>query len=265
MAKKEKFVQTKRLPVIKSITEGFQLYKQNFLTLSKIILVVAIPVGLLQLVQTDVFNGDGTIVASIAWGFAILAMLLVLFDPKQGKVKLSEIYTKASGRFLQYVVISLFFIVFALPAIGAVIIFLILIPVYDWPGIFLMPVGLICILASIYLYCRYVLALPAIADKPISSFSAIALAGQMSKKNVLRIMGVLLAVLLLVVMVMVLVTILLNLSQALAENKLLGILINIVLSALLVPYILSVLVTVYKKLSWQKPRPQSESTSYAKL
>lgn len=249
MAKKPKFVQTKRLPVFKSLAEAFRLYKQNFLVLTKIVLIIAIPVGLLQLVQTDVFNGDGTVVASIAWGFAILAMLLVLFDPKEGKAKLSEIYTKGSGRFLQYVVISLFFIVFALPAIGSVIIFLILIPVYDWPGIFLIPAGFVCVLASIYLYCRYVLALPAIVSKPISSFSAIALAGQMSKKNVWRIAATLLAVTLLVIAAMVAVTLVLNLSQALAENRLLGILINIVLSALLIPYILSVLVTAYKKLS----------------
>ncbi len=249
MAKKPKFVQTKRLPIFKSLTEGFGLYKQNFLSLCKITLVVAIPVGLLQLVQTDVFNGDGTVVASIAWGFAILAMLLVLFDPKQSKEKLSKIYTQASGRFLQYVVVSLFFIVFALPAIGSAIIFLILIPVYDWPGIFLIPAGLLCVLASVYLYSRYVLALPAIVDKPISSFSAIALAGQMSKKNKWRMALTLLALMLLVVIVLVLVTILLSLSQALAENKLLGILINIVLSALLIPYIMSVLVTAYKKLS----------------
>lgn len=249
MAKQRKFVQTNRLPIFRTLGESFTLYRERFLVLTKVTLVVAIMVGLLQLIQTDAFNGDATIVSSIAWGYAILALLQVLLATKPTKAKLSQIYTQASGRFLQYVIIAIFFILFALPAIGSFFIFLILVPIYGFPGIIFVPLGLVCVLASLYLYGRYVLALPITANEPISSFSAIALAGRMSKKNILRLVATLLIVLIVVIVVLMIITTLLSLSQALAENKLLGTLINIVLATILIPYIMSVLATAYKKLS----------------
>ncbi len=249
MAKKQKFIQTKSLPVFLTLVDGFRAYRKNFLLLSKITLVVAIPVGLLQLVQTDAFNGDTTIVSSIAWGYAILALLYVLLSNQRTTSKLSQIYTHVSGRFLQYVIVSLLFVLFALPFFAAALIFVIFVPVYGFSPVLFLPLGLLCLLGSIYLYSRFVLALPAVTIESISSFSSIALAGRLSRKNILRIAAVLVLLFIILIGILTGITAIVSLSQTLNENKIFNTILTILESIIVVPIIMCVLATMYKKLS----------------
>jgi hypothetical protein len=246
---KKKETQATKLAVFATLLEGFRLYRQKFLLLTKLALVVAIPVGILQLIQVDGFDGNSSIISSIAWGYALLAFLYVALAPELANQKASAIYTRVSGRFLQYIIIALVLILCALPLVVALVVFVLLIPVYGLPIVVLAPLGLLCVGLSVYLYTHFALALPAVAIEEGSSFSSLMLASKMTRKNRLRITTLFILLFIIVIGLLTGVATLVSLSQTLNESSLFNTLIYILESAIFMPVIMCMLAVMYKRLS----------------
>lgn len=248
MAKTSNPAQTSKLAVFSTLFAALQSYKASFWLITKVTLVVAVPVGLLQLVQTDAFNGDSTVLSSVAWGYAILAILYVLLTNKPTK-KLSQIYTTVSGRFLQYVIITLVMILAGLPTIGALLIWLVLLPSYGLSIFLAIPSGLALVGVSAYLLAKYVLALPIVATEKTSSWAALGLASKLSAKNKLRIIAMFLILLVIVIGLMTGIAALLSLVPALNENKYFNVVLSIIESTVFIPVLLSAAAQAYQRLS----------------
>ena len=118
---KKSALKPKRLALFRIFGQSFREWISHFNAFTKIVLIVAIPVAALTVLQADGNTGDFGLTMAFAWSFAIIALIGYAFaNPTTENAKLSKLYSEASGRFLQYVGVSLVLILMAVPGVAEI-------------------------------------------------------------------------------------------------------------------------------------------------
>ena len=175
-----------RLALIKIFGQVFREWFQNFNTYSKIVLVVAIPVAILTVLQADGNTGDFGLTMAFAWSFTIIALVMyATVGPKNNNDKLAGLYSNASGRFLQYIGVSIALIIMAVPGVAG---WLGIIAVLGGSGsgaLALLIAGGLGIIISIFLLVRFGLAQVLTVSQKTSVYKSLKASYNLSKKHFL--------------------------------------------------------------------------------
>lgn len=245
-----KTITSQKLRIFKLLSQTFKLWKGNFNVFTKIVLVIAIPSAILNILQTQGLIGEYGLLLSIAWSFSIIAILQNsakknIDSPK----KIGEIFTNASGRLLQYIAISLIQIVFLLPAITGIFGAFLAVPVLNVPFWYFVPFGLVGIVLGSYLISRYIVAQSAGVIENQSIVGSFRQSSALTKGSRLRIILGYLVLIIVILLILTVVQFVLSLNQSLNENAILGGAIYVLESIVFVPIFFIYQVKIFEALS----------------
>lgn len=141
-----------KLKIKAVIGATLKLWRANFNLFTIIVLVVAIPSSVLNVLNSQGMVGEYGLLLSLAWSFVIIAILLLANEKSElvGK-KVGAVFTAASGRLLQYVAISLILLVFALPIIISLLGVILAQSALGIPIVVFLPIGLLAFALGSYL------------------------------------------------------------------------------------------------------------------
>lgn len=225
-----------RLALFKIFGQTFREWLNNFNAYTKIVLVVAIPVAALTILQADGNTGDFGLTMAFAWSFTIIALVGYAFaKPSSENVKLSKLYSDASGRFLQYIGVSLVLILMAVPGVAG---WLGIISALGGSGsstLMLLLAGGLGIIISIVLLVRFGLAQVLTVGQKISVYQSLKSSYKLSRRHLA---GMFIGYLLLLLGVFLIangIQLILSLRQSINENIYINNLIYIIEATVFLP------------------------------
>lgn len=240
----------KKLKIFQLYKNSFKEWKNNFNNYTKITLVVAIPAAVLGALQTNGVLSDYGQVLAVAWAFVFISIIFYAYRRSELKKNtIGIIYTSASGRFLQFLGVSLVLAVFALPFFLGLIGLFFSLPVLNLPPVIFLPISLGGLILSGYLLSRFGIAqIIAVAGNYTISES-LKMSTKITKKNRWKIFF---GALLLIIFYLVLLTaiqFLLNLNKSVAQNQYISNIIYVIEACVLVPTFFVYQTEIYKELN----------------
>lgn len=201
------------------IATSIKEWLRNFNDYTKLVLVVAIPVAILTILQSDGNMGDFGLTMAFAWSFTIIALIIFAYGKKVlPNAKITTIYSLASGRFLQYLGVTLVLVALVLPGVVG---WLAIIPLLSQQGssaLALLILSLVGIGLSGHLLVRFSLAQVATVGAQKSVYQSLKNSSELTKGNRLRIFFGFLTILLVVFLIANGIQILLSLNQSINQN-----------------------------------------------
>ena len=225
-------------------------WKADFNNFSKVILVIALPAAIVNILQNQGLIGEYGLILSLAWSFVIIAVLLMGLNKRQLKdIRLSTVFTASSARLLQYLGVSLVLIIFALPAIVGLLGLFLALPVFGISPWLFVPLGSAGLILGAYLLCRYAITQTIAVSTPSSIISSFKQSAKLTKGNRLRILIGYLVLFTVMLIVLVAVQFLLGLNQSINENAFIGGAIYAIEAVVLVPIFFVFQVKIYEFLN----------------
>lgn len=249
MAKKP-LKKTSSLKLVGLLRSTISTWKSDFSNYSKVVLVIALPAAIINILQNQGIVGEFGLILSFAWSFVIIAVLL-LAQKNRGlaDTRLSTIFTAASSRLLQYIGVSLTLIVFALPAITGVLGLFLALPVLGLSPVFFIPLGLVGIILGAYLLCRYCLAQTITVNSELSVISSFKKSAELTQRNRIRIFIAYTLLVVATLLVLTLVQFILGLNQSVNENAIIGGAVYVLEAVVLVPIFFIFQQKIYESLN----------------
>lgn len=183
---KKSALKPKRLALFRIFGQSFGEWISHFNAFTKIVLIVAIPVAALTVLQADGNTGDFGLTMAFAWSFAIIALIGYAFaNPTTENAKLSKLYSEASGRFLQYVGVSLVLILMAVPGVAGWLGIISALGGVGSNSLLLLIAGGLGIIISIVLLVRFSLAQVLTVGQKLSVYQSLKSSYRLSRKHFL--------------------------------------------------------------------------------
>ena len=251
MSKKNK-VKTKvanRLSVKAVFGATFKLWRTNFNLFTKIVLVVAIPSSILNVLNSQGMVGEYGLLLSLAWSFVVIAILL-LSNEKSELVskKVGAIFTVASGRLLQYVAVSLILLVFALPIIISLFGVILAQSAFGIPLVIFLPIGLLAFVLGSYLLSCFSASQAIAVNEGTGIYQSLKQSAEKTKKNRLRIFIGYFVLFVVILMMLMIIQFVLSLNQAINENAIVSGVIYILEAVIFVPVVFIYQQKIYESL-----------------
>lgn len=239
-----------KLRIIDLYRSTFKSWKQEFNNYSKVVLIIALPAAIINILQNQGVVGEFGLILSFAWSFVIIGVLMLAQkERKLDNTKLSTIFTAASARLLQYIGVSLVLVLFALPAIAGLVGVFLALPVFGVSPVFFVPLGLLGLLLGAYLLGRYCLAQTIAVGTNDSILSSFAQSAKLTKGNRLRILLAYFLLIVLMLLALTAIQFVLGLNQSINENAIIGGAIYVIEAVVLVPLFFIFQVKIYESLN----------------
>lgn len=216
----------------------------------KVTLVITLPSALFVITQQNFLNTDSSFATTISSIFLSLAIIWTYFNSsKAKKIKISDIYKKVSGYFLQSLMASVLLSIIFIPlGITLVLGFLMLTSLPNYWYFYLVPFILITFLASL-LVAKFSLSYIIILREGLSSFKSIPRSGKLVKNNLLKLYFGYVIFFAVLISIYLVILYILSLNQRLAQNDLLLAAINSVVISIFLPVLIIYMCKFYEKVS----------------
>lgn len=246
----------RKIPKLKFLSlykNSFLEWKGNFNNYTKIALVVAMPVAVINALQTNGYLSDYGLTTAIAWTFTFISLIYFAIHGKNLKdSKITTIYTSASSRFLQYLGTNIILAVFALPFFLSLFGLFLSLPIFNLPPVVFLPLSIISFLLSSYLLTRFGMAqIVVVADKysVIESFKK---STQLTKKNRCRVFFATFILILTFLIALTGIQFVLGLKIEIAQNQIISSIVYIIEASFLAPIFFIFQTEMYKELNGKK-------------
>ncbi len=228
-------------------------WKKNFNSYTKIALVVAIPAAILGVLQNDGYLGDYGLTLGIAWAFVFITIIyFTIHGSKLRNVKLATAYTTASGRFLQFLGVSLILALFALPIFLSLFGLFLSLPIFNLPPIIFLPLSVFSFLISSYLLARFGIGQVISVAEEQSVIQSLKLSSEITKKNRWKIFFGTFLVILVFLIILTAIQFLLGINQSVAQNRIVSSLVYIVEASVMAPLFFIFQAEMYRELNGKK-------------
>ncbi len=222
----------------------------NIIAYSKIVLVVAIPVAILNIIQANGSIGDYVIASLVAWSFVVMAIITLSTHKKQLiNFKLSAIFTLASARFLQYLAVCLVLILCSTPALVGILSMLLPFMSPQIPIYIFVPLGLVSIFIGAYLLTSFSVAQTAVLATTHTTIQALRLSAKLTKGYRIKIFIGFAALIIIALIILFAIITILATNKALNENKNISNLIYLIEATIILPIIFIFQAKLYGRLS----------------
>jgi len=240
----------KKLKIFNIYKRAFAEWKGNFNNYTKLTLIVAIPAALLGALQTNGILSDYGQILAVAWAFAFISIIFYTDRRNELKnTKLSTVYTAASGRFLQFLAVSLILALFALPFILGLVGLFFSLPILNLPPLIFLPVSIAGLVLSGYLLARFGAAQIIVVASGATTSEALKQSKKITKKNLWKIFFGTLFLILLYLVVLTAIQFFLNLNKSVAQNQYISNIIYVIEACVLVPTFFVYQTEIYKELN----------------
>lgn len=247
--KKVKAKEAHKLSIKAAFGATLKLWRANFNLFTKIVLVVAVPSSVLNVLNSQGMVGEYGLLLSLAWSFVIIAILL-LANEKSALVskKVGTVFTAASARLLQYVAVSLILLVFALPVIIGLLGLVLAQSVLEIPLVVFLPIGLFAFAAGSYLLSCFSVSQAITVNENTSIYQALKRSAEKTKKNRLRIFFGYLILFVVILLVLTTIQFVLSLNQVINENSIISGILYILEAVVFVPIVFIFQQKIYESL-----------------
>lgn len=227
-----------RIKPFKLIGLSIKAWLKDFNIYTKLVLAVALPVAALTILQAEGSTGDFGLTMAFAWSFTIIALIIYSYTKKSlPNHKLTNIYSLASGRFLQYLGVTLVLIAFAVPGVFGWLAILSILGQQGISALLLLVACLAAISLSIHLLIRFSLAQVITVGEKQTVYQSLLKSSRATKHNRLRIFIGFFALLLVIFIIANGIQILLSLKQSVNENVIINNLIYVLEATVFLPVI----------------------------
>lgn len=250
---KQKARATNKLSIKPVFGATFRLWRTNFNLFTKIVLVVAIPSSVLNVLNTQGLIGEYGLLLSLAWSFVIIAILQLARDKSElvGS-KIGTIFTAASGRILQYVAVSLILLVFALPLILSLLGLLLAQSAFGIPPIVFVPISTIAFALGAYLLVCFSVSQAITVNQGTSIYQSLKLSAECTKGNRLRVFLSYFVLIAGMLMILMAIQFILSINQTINENSIISGIVYILEAVVFVPIAFIFQQKIYESLKNEK-------------
>ena len=239
-----------KIKLFKIVVATFKQWLGEFNNYTKLVLVVALPVAALTILQADGNTGDFGLTMAFAWSFTIIA-LITYSTKKTGPkdAKIAGIYSAASGRFLQYLGVSLIMIFFAAPAVAGWLGILTALTQQQSNSLILLALGATGLVLSVYLLVRFSLAQVITVGFQKTVLQSLKDSSKLTKGNRLKVFIGFFILLLLVFLIANGIQLLLSLSRVVNENTIINNMVYVIEATIFLPILYVFQVKLYEALN----------------
>jgi hypothetical protein len=242
-----------KLKVLSLYKNSFLEWKDNFNNYTKIALVVAMPVAIINAFQTNGYLGDYGLTTAIAWTFTFVSLIYFAIHSKNLKdSKLATIYTSASSRFLQYLGTNLILAIFALPFFLSLFGLFLSLPIFNLPPVVFLPLSILSFLLSSYLLARFGMTQIVVVADQYSVIESFKKSTELTKKNRWRIFFATFLLILTFLIALTGIQFVLGLKMEIAQNQIISSIVYIIEASFLAPIFFIFQAEMYKELNGKK-------------
>lgn len=235
--------------ILRLFTATLSHWKSNFNSYTKIILVLAVPSTIINILQTQGLIGEYGLVMAIAWSFAIVAIINLAGNRENlTSTRLSTIFTVSSSRILQYVGVSLILLVFVLLLLVGIISLLFAGPVFGVSPVVFVSIGVLGLVLGLVFLSHYCLAQTVTVVDSRSIWDSLKDSARATRGNRIRIIASYSLLILLILTLLSIVQFILSLNEPVNQNTLLAGVIYILEAVVIVPIFFIFQVKLYEVL-----------------
>lgn len=236
----------KKLNPISILKSSCNPWAKSFWKIFILTAVVAIPGSYTRILAFDSVN-DASIIASIAGLYLTLALTYSFInEQKLLENRFTKLYVLSSSRFLPFLFASIIFSVLALPAIFGVSLIILAISIPLSP--LFIVLGVVLILAILYLMLRFSIATVLVVQNDITAINAFRLSWQVTNKKQIGLAISWITIILLSAIISVVVLSASDYLLSAAENVYIQVAVNALLLIFVLPLFIGYSVEIAKRL-----------------
>lgn len=246
---KQKPKATNKLRLRVVLGSTFRLWRTNFKLFTKIVLVVAIPSAVTNVLNTQGLIGEYGLLLSLAWSFVIIAILLLARDKSElVESRIGVIFTAASGRILQYLAVSLILLIFALPLTLSLLGLLLAHSAFGITPIVSVPISIITFALGVYLLTCFSVSQAITVNEGTGIYQSLKLSARSTKGNRLRVFLSYFVIIAGMLIILIAIQFILSTNQTINENSVISGIVYILEAVVFVPITFILQQKVYESL-----------------